>query len=36
MKTALKINWILTILLSLATGVFKLMGHEADILLFEK
>ena len=36
MKTALKINWILTILLSVATGVFKLLGQEADILLFEK
>lgn len=36
MKLVLKINWILTILLSISTGVFKLLQQEADILLFEK
>lgn len=35
MKIALKINWILTILLSISTGVFKLMQQEADIDLFK-
>jgi len=36
MKLLLTINWILTTLLSISTGVFKLMQQEADILLFEK
>lgn len=36
MKIFLTINWILTSLLSISTGVFKLMQQEADILLFEK
>jgi hypothetical protein len=35
MKTLLKINWILTILLSISTGVFKLLQQEADIELFK-
>ena len=35
MKGLLKINWILTILLSIATGIFKLMQQEADIELFK-
>ena len=34
MKTALKINWILTTLLSISTGVFKLLQQQADIELF--
>lgn len=36
MKLVLTVNWILTTLLSISTGVFKLMQQEADILLFEK
>lgn len=36
MKIFLTVNWILTSLLSISTGVFKLMQQEADILLFEK
>jgi len=36
MKLGLKIIWILTIILSIATGVFKILQQEADILLFEK
>lgn len=36
MKTALKINWVLVTLLSLSTGIFKLLQQEADITLFEK
>ena len=36
MNIVLKINWILTVILSLATGIFKLMQQEADIALFEK
>lgn len=36
MNIALKINWILTMTLSIATGVFKLLQQEADIALFEK
>ncbi len=36
MKLALTINWVLTTLLSLATGVFKVMQQETDIQLFEK
>jgi len=35
MKLALKINWILVTLLSIATGLFKLTQQEADITLFE-
>ena len=35
MNLALKINWILTTLLSIATGVFKLMQQKADIDLFQ-
>ena len=35
MKLALQINWIITILLSVSTGVFKLLQQEADIELFE-
>lgn len=36
MNIALKINWILTILLSISTGIFKLMQQEADVALFDK
>lgn len=36
MNTFLKINWILTIVLSLATGVFKILQQEEDIALFDK
>lgn len=36
MKLALKINWILTILLSISTGIFKLLQEKADIELFAK
>ena len=36
MKLVLKINWILITLLSIATGIFKLMLQEADIALFAK
>ncbi len=35
MKIALRINWVLTILLSIATGVFKLLQQQADIDLFK-
>lgn len=35
MKALLRINWGLTTLLSIATGVFKLLQQEADIQLFE-
>ena len=35
MRILLKINWILTILLSISTGVFKLLQQEADIELFK-
>ena len=35
MKLLLKINWVLTILLSISTGVFKLLQQEADIELFK-
>ena len=35
MKILYKINWILLILLSISTGVFKLLQQEADIMLFE-
>lgn len=34
MQLFLKINWLLTIALSLSTGVFKLVRQEADIELF--
>lgn len=36
MRLALKINWILITLLSLSTGIFKILQQEADIQLFEK
>ncbi len=36
MTVLYKINWVLTTLLSIATGVFKLLQQEADIALFEK
>jgi len=35
MNILYKINWILLFLLSLATGAFKLLQQEEDILLFE-
>ena len=35
MKIFLKINWILTTILSIATGVYKLLQQEADIELFK-
>ena len=35
MKLAFKINWVLVTLLSIATGIFKVMQQEADIELFE-
>lgn len=34
MKTALKINWVLTLLLSISTGLFKILQQETDIELF--
>lgn len=34
MKTALKINWVLTILLSISTGIFKVLQQQSDIDLF--
>ena len=34
MKIVFTINWVLTTLLSIATGVFKLLQQEADIELF--
>ncbi|MEQ8711450.1 MAG: DoxX family protein [Cyclobacteriaceae bacterium] len=34
MKTALKVNWILITLLSIATGAFKLAQQPEDIELF--
>lgn len=34
MKIVLRVNWILTILLSTATGVFKILQQKADIELF--
>jgi len=34
MNILLKINWILTVILSIATGFFKLLQQEADIELF--
>lgn len=34
MKLALTINWVLVTLLSIATGIFKLMQQQADIDLF--
>lgn len=36
MKLLMTVNWILTTLLSISTGVFKLLQQEADIQLFEK
>lgn len=36
MKILLKINFILITLISIATGIFKLLQQEADIQLFEK
>ncbi len=36
MKLFLKINWILTTLLSIATGVFKILQQEEDIRLFDR
>lgn len=35
MKLALKINWIIVTLLSLATGLFKVLQQDADIALFQ-
>ncbi len=35
MKVLYKINWILLILLSISTGVFKVLQQEADVELFE-
>ncbi len=36
MKWFLRVIWILTILLSVSTGLFKILQQEADIALFEK
>ncbi len=36
MKILFRINLILLILLSLSTGVFKIIQQEADVVLFEK
>ncbi len=36
MRIFLKVIWVLTILLSIATGLFKLLEQEADVVLFEK
>ena len=36
MKAALTINWLLTMVFSISTGVFKLIQQEADMQLFEK
>ena len=35
MKLLLTINWILVTLLSISTGLFKVLQQEADIQLFE-
>jgi len=35
MKIALKINWIITTLLNIATGLFKILQQPADIASFE-
>ena len=35
MKILYKINWVLLILLSISTGVFKILQQEADVKLFE-
>lgn len=35
MKIVLKINWILVTLLSLSTGIFKILQQQEDIQLFE-
>lgn len=36
MKIVLTINWVLTTVLSIATGMFKILQQEADIALFQK
>ncbi len=36
MKILLKINWVLTTLLSISTGIFKILQQEADLALFAK
>lgn len=36
MKVVLKVNWILVTLLSISTGIFKLLQQKAGIELFEK
>ena len=36
MKIFLKINWVLTTLLGITTGFFKVLQQEADIQLFDK
>lgn len=35
MQIVLKINWILTVLLSISTGIFKVLQQETDIELFK-
>ncbi len=35
MNVIYKINWVLLILLSISTGIFKILQQEADIQLFE-
>ena len=35
MKVFFKVNWILTTILSIATGIFKLLQQKADIELFK-
>ena len=35
MRIALRVNWILVTLLSIATGVFKILQQPADIDLFK-
>lgn len=35
MKIVLKINWVLVTLLSIATGVFKVLEQEEDIELYK-
>ena len=34
MKIALSVNWILVTVLSIATGIFKILQQQADIELF--
>lgn len=36
MKIVFKINLVLLVLLSLSTGIFKIIQQEADVVLFEK